>query len=110
MIMTAFNSLPVAVQTEVKSVLSAYSECTVEIDQDNNYKVMTATVIHNGTYNKVVGKFTKDEVFTKDEQIVNYVNSFREYPYNGYKGVKDYVAISGNWKVATLVEGDIVFN
>lgn len=100
--MTTFNNLPQHVQDEIKSVLSAYDRCTVEKTQDNQYKVMTCTVLHNSTYNEFIGEFTKDEIFTKEEQIINYVKSFRDFPYPEYTGTKDWQALNSNWTNVTM--------
>jgi hypothetical protein len=107
--MKLFNSLPVATQNEIKSTLSAYDRCSVERDQNGVYKVTTAIVLHCGTYNEIIGDFTKDEIFTPEEQIVNYMNTFREFPYPAYKGAKDWKALATNWKIATLENGNFVF-
>ncbi len=107
---TLFNSLPVTVQDEIKSTLSAYNRCTVEKTPEGVYKICTAIVLHNGQYNEQIGEFNKDEIFTEDEQIVNYMNSFREFQYPQYKGKKDWQALASDWKTATLVDGDFVFH
>ncbi len=103
-----FKTLPLKTQNEIKSVLSAYSECTVEKNDQGVYKVMACTVIHNGVYSELIGKFTKNDIFTPEEQIVNYVNSFRDYPTN-YKGFKNWKELSSGWKIASMLNGNIIF-
>lgn len=105
-----FKTLPTEVQEQIKSTLSVFSECTVEINDQGVYKVLTCTVIHSGTSSyKHIGKFKKDEIFTPEEQIVNYVNAFRDYPLPQYKGKTDWKALNGEWVVAEMVNGNIVF-
>ncbi len=105
-----FESLPLEVQTKVKSTLSAYDICTVEKTTQGLYKVMTCTVLHCGTYNETVGEFTKDDIFTPEKQLVNYMNTFRDYPHTGYKGERNYQALNSDWTVATLVNGSFIFS
>lgn len=108
--MELFNTLPQLVQEEIKSTLSAYSECTVSKKANGEYKVATCTVLHNGAYDQFIGKIHKDDIFTQEEQMVNYVNSFRDYP-TGYKGKRDYsTMLNGGWSVASMVDGEIIFN
>ncbi|GHU36237.1 hypothetical protein FACS1894105_06250 [Clostridia bacterium] len=38
---------------------------------------------------KVIGDVSKDDIYTEDEQIVNYIEEFHDYPYN-YRGKRDY--------------------
>lgn len=85
-----FKSLPNEVQDKIYDTLGAYDTCNV-IFENGEYKVFTASfIISNYPEDfRVVGYFHKDELFTEEEQITNYVNTFRSYPPN-YRGPKDW--------------------
>ena len=104
-----FNKLPVETQAKVKDVLCAYDTCTVEQNKNTKeYYVTTSTLLTNEYTRKFVMKVNKNDVFTKEEQIVNYVNEFKSYPLE-YKGTRDYnklQLLDNNYK-AILVNGNI---
>jgi|TARA_A100001391_G_C4846154_1_gene218390 hypothetical protein len=109
-----FSQLPTHVQTEIKSTLSAFSDCNVKLSKDGVYKVRTFTSVHTGEYDQFIGKYTSDEVFSVEERIINYVKSFRDFPFrvNGvtYEGKKDWQAINSNWiDVVMNGNGDLEF-
>lgn len=73
--MTAFSELPLEVKATVKSRLTAYSEVHVSLNEDTGtYTAMSAIVIHNGTYDKHIGTYKSEDVFTLEERIINYVD------------------------------------
>lgn len=84
------QTLPMETQNEIKEMLKSYNEATV-VFQNGNYEVRTGILILNeypSDY-KMIGDFTKDDVFNEIEQIENYINEFKDYPSN-YKGKKDF--------------------
>lgn len=87
---TEFNKLPIQIQDEVKSTLSAYGECTV-IFENGSFRVSTGTVIKDSYSNdyKVIGRYLKQDIFSKKEQIINYIENFHDYPIN-WKGNRNY--------------------
>lgn len=109
-----FANLPLNVQSEIKSTLSAFSECTVTQKESGDYKVMTCTVVHNGVYDKHIGRYKAEDVFTVEERIINYVKAFKDYPFmvNGitYKGTQDWQMLNSNWKDVIMNDnGDLEF-
>jgi hypothetical protein len=85
-----FNTLPLEVQNKAKQVLKAYDNVNV-VFEDGIYNVSPNSCL-KATYSadhKVIGRFNKNEIFTEDEQIVNYIESFHSYPTN-FKGKRNY--------------------
>ena len=88
---TTFKTLPVEVQEQVKRTLGCYDICYVSFE-NGQFKVTTSIVLtaHKKlAYNRAYWTFYKDDILTKDEQIIAYVNNFRCYPV-AYKGFRDY--------------------
>lgn len=84
------KNLPVEVVEEIKDILKAYNECNV-VFENGKYHVRTFTCLqasYSDDY-KVIGRFKKDEVFTKEEQELNYIEEFRSYPYPMTLKIKD---------------------
>lgn len=108
-----FSDLPANVQDEVKSLLNAYSTVYVDQGESGEYRVFIHTVIHNGVYSKRVGEYHAADVFTEEERILNYVRTFKGFPYRArhahYTGAKDWAALSGNWTDVRMVDGNIEF-
>jgi len=108
--MYTLNELPQSTQDEVMRTLCAYGKVSVVWKPNVGFVCQTFTVISNSDNGEVfIAEFNKDEVFTEAEQIVNYVNTFRDYPI-AYSGKKDWAAIHTDWKSAALVGQDIVFS
>lgn len=103
------KTLPIQVQENIKSTLYAYSECTLELNKQGEYKVLTCVVLHNGEYNQIVGKFTGDGIFSQDEKIINYVTTFRDYP-TYYKGKRNYKELNKNWSMVRLEKDNIILS
>lgn len=85
---TLFNTLPQEVQDTLKDLLKAYDKEIVTYE--------------NGTYHyglfiksgyapdfKVIGTFKAEDIYTPEERIINYIESFHDYPIQ-YKGKRDY--------------------
>jgi hypothetical protein len=111
--MTNFNTLPIEVQADIKSALRAYDSAYV-IYENGKYNVSVAIGLkaHYPADHKVIGEYKATEIFTEEERIVNYMESFHEYPRN-YKGKRDYKMlhdIEGNWDVKFKLneDGDLV--
>ena len=105
------NELPQTTQEEIKSILCAYATVNVVWLPQVGFRCNTSTCISNTDSGEVyIGAYNKDDIFTKAEQIVNYVNTFRSYPYPEYKGKKDWTALATDWKSAALIGADIVFS
>jgi len=86
--------LPVSIQNEIKQTLKAFDEVSV-IFEYGKYNVSTSVCIKAvyGEDHQVMGTYKSKEVFSKEEQILNYMESFHEYD-TDYKGKKDYNMIS----------------
>lgn len=109
--MVKFNELPEEVKEEVREHLKAFRECYV-VYEYGRYDVSNGIGIY-ASYaadHKFIGSYKDDEVFTEEERIINYVESFHEYPFE-YKGKRDYKlfnAIKGKWDTKfKLVDGNI---
>ena len=88
--MKDFNSLPNEVQEKVKKVLKAYDRVYV-IFENGEYNVSVGIGIKKeyASDHEFIGEYKVDEIYTKEERIINYVESFHEYPIQ-YKGKRDY--------------------
>lgn len=108
-----FSKLPLNVQSEIKQVLSAFDECSVEQNKADDYEINTSTVLHTGDYNKFIGRYKAEDVFTVEERIINYVKEFRDFPFGmgiTYKGKKDWKMLNSNWKDVVMSDnGDLEF-
>lgn len=86
----SLETLPTETQSKVKEVLTVYDKAYVSYE-DGAYHVSPNCCI-KASYSsdhKSIGTFLKDDVFTKEEQIINYVEQFHAYPIS-YKGKQDY--------------------
>ena len=102
------NSLPIEVVEKIKSSLKAFDECNV-VFENGKYHVRTFTCLQSSYSDdyKFIGKFKKDEVFTKEEQDLNYIEEFRSYPYPMTLEIKNGV---DRWKlIRQYEEGEITF-
>ena len=89
--MKKFEELPKEVQEKVKEILKAYNSTSVTFE---NGKYHFGGYCIKSTYAsdyEFVGEYKADDIFTKEERIINYVESFHSYPID-YKGKRDY-----NW-------------
>lgn len=85
-----FNRLPADVREKCANVLKAYDKVYVSYEY-GKYNVSTGVCIKAGYApdHKFIGCFLADEVFTEEERMINYVESFHDYPIK-YKGKRDY--------------------
>lgn len=88
--MKNLNTLPNEVQEKAKDILRAYDRVYV-IFENGEYHVSAGIGIKNeyASDHEFIGEYTAKEVFTEEERIINYVESFHEYPIQ-YKGKRDY--------------------
>lgn len=110
---SSINNLPLKVQSEVREILRSYNSVSVWFEY-GEYHVSTGACIkaQYGADRKDFGTIIAAEVYTADERIENYCNSFADYPVN-YKGTRDYsimhdIKNSGYTKKVKLENGNIV--
>ena len=87
--MKKFEQLPAEVQKEVKEILKAYDRVSVTFE---NGKYHFGGACLKATYAsdyEVIGDYKDTDIFTEEERIINYVESFHDYP-AAYKGKRDY--------------------
>ena len=102
------ETLPIDVQNEVKNTLKAFDRCNVTIEE-GVYKVHTSYMLTSDNRDiQHLGEIHKDDVYSNDEKIVNYVNEFRCYPAE-YKGEKDYTKVRDRNLTAKMDNGTIIF-
>lgn len=110
--MTKLAKYTEEIQKEVRDTLKAYNECHIE-RHGTEYRVCVGWTLkaHYGD-EEVLDTFTVDEIYTKEEQILNYMEVFHDYKIT-YKGKRDYKMvheIEGNWeaKFAFDENGNII--
>ena len=110
---STINNLPLNVQTDVREVLRSYNSASVWYEY-GEYHVSTGACIkaQYGADRKDFGTIIAAEVYTADERIENYCNSFADYPPQ-YKGLRNYnlmheIRDSGYSKKVKLENGNIV--
>lgn len=94
------NKYSEKVQNEIIETLKAYDECHVE-RHGTEYRVCTGWCL-KAQYGdeEVLDTFKADDLFTEDDKIINYMESFHDYKIT-YKGKRDYKMIheiEGNWE------------
>ena len=111
--MKKFEELSEKVQNEIRKVLKAFDNCYVTFE-NGEYHVSSGFGIkaEYGSDYEWIGDYTAKEIFTEQERILNYVESFHSYPPQ-YKGNRDYKLMNelkGKWetKFKFNVNGDIV--
>ena len=85
-----FHELPESVQNDVKERLRAYDSCTVTYERGSYH--VSACVGITARYApdfKICGRYAATDIFTPEERILNYANSFYGYPLE-YHGKRDY--------------------
>jgi len=90
MLLKDFNELPWSVREDVRKTLRAFSECYIRF-HNGEYHVSTSIMLcanYPADY-MVVGDVKASDVFTADERIINYIETFYDFPL-GYKGERDY--------------------
>ena len=88
--MKELNTLPSEVVEKVKNTLRAFDEVHV-IYEYGEYHVSAGLCIKSsyGVDHEFIGTYKSKEVFTEEERILNYINSFQDYPIE-YKGKRNY--------------------
>ena len=110
--MTQFKDLPTSVQEKVKKDLLAYSETSVWFEY-GEYHVSPAIVIKSeyASDHEVIGTYTAKEVYTDEERIINYIETFHDYPIE-YKVKRDYRMlneIGNDWSIKfKMVDGNLI--
>lgn len=89
-------------QERAKSTLKAFNEVNVTFE-NGAYHFNTSVMLRNSYPEdfEFIGCIYADDIFTEEEQMINYIESFHDYPH-GYKGTRNYGMlreIEGNWDV-----------
>ena len=110
--MMNINELPINVQDEIKNTLKAFTKAHCWF-ANGEYHVSAGIAIkaQYAPDDRYIGTWTPADVFTDEERIINYIESFHDYPIE-YKGKRDYKmldSIGNNWKVKfKMVNGNLV--
>lgn len=107
--MKNINELPMNIQEEIKNTLKAYDEVTV-FYENGTYHFGLCLKSQYADDHEYIGTFKASELYGENERIVNYVESFHEYPIQ-YKGKRDYrwlKALTWASKVAIDEAGNLV--
>ena len=109
--MKDFYTLPLNVQEQAKKTLRSFDEVNV-IFEYGEYHVSAGIAVksHYADDHEYIGHYKADDIFTPEERIINYVESFHSYPVQ-YKGKRDYNMINSlTWddRVKFDEEGNIV--
>ena len=83
------ESLPVDVQNEIRRMLKAYNEASVTYEYGRYHIGGVSIKKEYGADHRYVGTYFADDVYTEEERMINYMESFHEYPIQ-YKGKRDY--------------------
>ncbi|MEG1495597.1 MAG: hypothetical protein RR406_04810 [Bacilli bacterium] len=84
------KSLPMEVQEKIKTTLKAYDECIVKFEYGKyNVNVNYCLQSNYARDRKFIGEFTKNDIYSNRQQIINYIEEFKSFPIE-YKGIKDY--------------------
>lgn len=90
---TKLENYPQDVQSQAKNLLRAFDEVYLTTDSDNNTKVSSSLILTATPHDGNTVTIKADEVYTPEQQIINYVEEFHEYPIQ-YKGYRDYQTLS----------------
>lgn len=77
-----FDLLPLDVQDEIKDLLKSYDKVHVIYEDKKYWFSLTTAVTDHYAFDtgRYIGTYYADDVFSPDERILNYVNSFHSYP------------------------------
>ena len=103
-----FDLLPLDVQDEIKDLLKSYDKVHVVYEDKKYWLSLTTAVTDHYAFDtgRYIGTYYADDVFSPDERILNYVNSFHSYPVE-YKGKKDWDMIrSLTWNDRVKFDAD----
>lgn len=107
-----FEELPENVQREIKKCLHAFPECNVTFE-NGKFTVSTGVSLkaQYAADHKFIGVFYVEDIFTEEEQIINYAEAFHAFS-PLYKGKRDYTIwkqIGYDWTVKFKLEnGNLV--
>jgi len=105
--MRNFNELPQEVQEKAKNTLKAYDEVNV-IYEYGEYHVSVGVALkaQYAPDHEVIGRYRAEDIFTDNERIINYVESFHDYPIQ-YKGKRNYRLFDGiGWETRFEFDND----
>lgn len=104
--MKNFNELPQEIQDRVKQTLRAYDEETVWFE-NGRYTYGVFIQSNYAPDHKYIGTYYAKDIFTEEERILNYCESFHSYPIQ-YKGHRDYALIKDYKAKYKMVDGNVV--
>lgn len=85
-----FTELPIKIQESVRETLKAYNEVYVYQDLDTKrLRTSTSIYISANPTETLLCSFKVEEIFNKEERILNYTETFGSYPIE-YDGNRDY--------------------
>lgn len=87
--MKKFEQLPEEVQENIKEILKAYNIVLVTFENGKYHYGGYCLKNTRASDYEFIGEYKADEIFTKEERIINYVESFHAYPID-YRGKRDY--------------------
>lgn len=102
------KKLPKETVENIKETLKAYDKCNV-IFENGKYNVRTGYCLQSSYAEdyKFIGEFSKDEVFTKREQIINYIEEFQCFP-SEYKPQRNSYDILKKYTDGVITLGELV--
>lgn len=108
--MKLFNTLPTSVQEDIMDTLKAYPEVSVYYE-NGSYHFGTLLKSNYADDYRYIGIFKDTDMYTEEERIINYMESFHEY-HPAYKGIKDWKMIHDigyDWTIKFKMEnGNLV--
>ena len=103
--MTRFETLPVEVQNKIKDTLKAYDSVFVSYENGEYHFGICIKRIYAADH-KVIGEFYAKDIYSEEERILNYVDTFHAYPIQ-YKGKRDYTILKNYGATYKMVDGNI---
>ena len=85
----SINKYPQEIQEKILNTLRAYDEVHIIICDDGTYEVSPDLCLSSTSKLVKMECIEVSEVYDEHEQTINYINQFRNYPYN-FKGFRDY--------------------
>ena len=104
--MKRLNALPKEIQDYVKNTLRAYDLVDVWFE-DGRYTYGTVIKSKYPPDSEYIGTYHADDVYSREERIVNYCEEFHCYP-REYKGKRDYDLIKDHKAKYKMIDGNIV--
>lgn len=103
--MTRLEALPVEVQNKIKDTLKAYDSVFVSYENGEYHFGLYIKKTYAADH-KVIGTFYAKDIYTEEERILNYVDTFHDYP-TQYKGKKDYTILKNYEATYKMVNDNI---